>query len=72
MKKIGMILAACIWLTACGPNTGQEGTVNDGMKEPGDGNGALKDSSGFQPNPSTDTTMGDHRVDTEQRDSSKQ
>ena len=71
MKKLLTIIAGCIWLSACGPTTGQSGTNNDGMKEPGDQNGALKDSAGFTPDPTLDTAIGDDRVDTERRDSSK-
>lgn len=68
MKRI-LCIAGLLGLAACGPQTGQEGAVDDGIRTV-DENGALRDSSGFVPSPGVDSAMGDHRVDTERRDSS--
>jgi hypothetical protein len=72
MKKLAILIAGIITLQACNPsnnNSGETGTVNDGIKAI-DENGALSDSTNNY-NPSVDTTIGDNRVDTEQRDTSK-
>ena len=72
MKKLAILIAGIIKLQACNPsnnNSGETGSVNDGIKAV-DENGALSDSTKNY-NPSVDTAIGDNRVDTEQRDTSK-
>ncbi len=55
-------------LQSCGESD-QGGVVNDGI-EPVDSNGALIDSTPYQPwDPSIDTSKGENRVDIQQRDS---
>jgi hypothetical protein len=72
MKRLLSIAAIIATLTACNnPNPGESGTVNDGIKTV-DSNGAFEESSPtIQNNPSTDTAMGENRVDIQQRDSAK-
>ena len=70
MKKLLVILMSCSLFVACSNNGGESGAVDDGMK-PIDANGGLADSTNNQFNPSIDSTIGDDRVDTEKRDSSK-
>ena len=69
MKKLLIVSAGILFLTACNPsnnNPGESGTVDDGIKAV-DENGALSDTTkNF--NPSVDTALGDDRVDTEMRD----
>ncbi|HEU4471014.1 MAG TPA: hypothetical protein VFR58_08025 [Flavisolibacter sp.] len=69
MKKLAIILSSFVMLQACG-NTDQGGTVDDGFKDPGDSNGALNNNLPSR-DPSTDSALGDDRVDTERRDSSR-
>lgn len=69
MKKIIVVLAGLIFLAGCSNNPGESGTVNDGFKGGADPNGALNDSAGLNTDPTVDTAIGDHRVDTERRDS---
>jgi hypothetical protein len=57
-------------LQSCSNNSGESGVVNDGIKTV-DSNGALDDSKKQPRDPSVDTAIGDDRVDTEKRDSSK-
>jgi hypothetical protein len=71
MKKLLTILMSCSLLVACSNNGGESGAVDDGMK-PIDANGGLTDSTNNRFDPSTDSVIGDDRVDTEKRDSSKQ
>jgi hypothetical protein len=76
MKKLLVILAGFVMLNACNPsneNPGESGTVNDGFSGAGDANGALPGDTGHGNNTnSIDTAAGDHRVDTERRDTVKQ
>ena len=72
MKKLAILIAGIITLQACNPsnnNFGETVSVNDCIKAV-DENGALSDSTKNY-NPSVDTAIGDNRVDTEQRDTSK-
>jgi hypothetical protein len=55
---------------ACGPTTGDKGANEDGIQAV-DSNGAFRDDTVMQANPSTDTTIGEHRVDISGRDSAK-
>lgn len=71
MKKLLVIVSSFLILQACSNNGGESGAVDDGIKEVGDQNGGLPDTAG-KPNPSTDTTMGEDRVDTQKRDSTKE
>lgn len=68
MKKILIVLSSLLILQACN-NGGEGGVVDDGMKEVGDTNGGLPDTSSIDP--SKDTLTGDDRVDTWKRDSSQ-
>jgi hypothetical protein len=70
MKKILMILSSVLILQACSNNGGEGGAVDDGMKEVGDTNGGLPDTSG-PVDPSKDTSIDDDRVDTQKRDSAQ-
>ena len=70
MKKGLIVIATFFVLQACSNNGGESGAVNDGIKAV-DSNGALDDSRKQARNPSVDTSIGDDRVDTEKRDSSK-
>lgn len=69
MKKACIILMGFVFLLSCNANPGESGTVNDGMKAV-DTNGALPDTA-MAPSPGIDSSKGDHRVDTEHRDSSE-
>lgn len=63
MKKslfIIMLLSATI--LACGPTTGDKGANEDGIQAV-DSNGAFQDDSAMKPNPTTDTAIGEDRVD---------
>lgn len=75
MKKFLVILAGFVVLQACNPsneNPGESGTVNDGFQGAGDNNGALPGDTGYGTGGNTiDTAAGDHRVDTERRDSAQ-
>ncbi|HYH16749.1 MAG TPA: hypothetical protein VD794_16070 [Flavisolibacter sp.] len=75
MKKLMIVLAGLVVMAACNPshnNPGEGGTVNDGFEGAGDANGGIAgDSANYGSNPSVDTAVGEDRVDTEQRDSSK-
>jgi len=68
MKKILIVLSSLLILQACN-NGGEGGAVDDGMKEMGDTNGGLPDTSSKPIDPSKDTSIGDDRVDTWKRDS---
>ena len=68
MKKIIILLTYCILMGACSNNGGESGTVNDGFNGAGDTNGGLADTP-YTANPSIDSAKGEHRVDTERRDS---
>ncbi|RYZ19259.1 MAG: hypothetical protein EOO16_20410 [Chitinophagaceae bacterium] len=74
MKKAFVILIGFMSiLGSCGPNTGQEGTNQDGIKAV-DENGAFPDTGrrgqGYlNENPATDSTRGENRTDIESRDS---
>jgi len=70
MKKGLMIIASFFLLQACSNNGGESGVVNDGIKAV-DSNGALDDSRRQPRDSSVDSSIGDDRVDTEKRDSSK-
>ena len=70
MKKILMLMMSIAFIACNNPNPGESGTVDDGIKAV-DSNGALEDSP-QQFNPGVDTAIGDDRVDTEKRDSSRQ
>jgi hypothetical protein len=74
MKKIVIALAGLVIMAACNPsheNGGESGTVNDGFEGAGDANGGLAGDTAQHFNPSVDTAIGDNRVDTEKRDTSK-
>lgn len=71
MKKMLVFITGLFLTVACSNNPGESGTVNDGFKGGADANGALSDSSGLNPNPTVDTAVGNHRVDTERRDTLK-
>jgi hypothetical protein len=66
MKKIIIILAGVCIIQACGNDHGETGAINDGIKTV-DSNGALQDTAPMQAHPSTDTAMGEDRVDIQQR-----
>ena len=70
MKKGLIVIASIFFLQACRNNGVESGAVNDGIKTV-DSNGALDDSRKQPRDPSVDTSIGDNRVDTEKRDSSK-
>jgi len=71
MKKVLLIvMVVSAALFSCGPTTGESGANDDGIKAV-DSNGALQDSSKMTPNPTTDTALGEDRVDIQQRDSIK-
>ena len=57
-------------LLSCGPTTGEDGANDDGIKAV-DSNGAFQDTTKMSRNPSTDTAIGEDRVDIEKRDSVK-
>jgi|GEM_PF-1907593 len=74
MKKLAILVVGFVALQACNPsnnNPGETGAVNDGIKAI-DENGALNDADSVNNkyNPSIDSAIGDHRVDTEKRDTS--
>ncbi len=70
MRKVIAMLSLVAVLQACSNNGGESGVVNDGIRA-SDSNGALPDGHNVPANPSSvDTAHGDHRVDTEKRDSS--
>jgi hypothetical protein len=70
MKKVLFIVVLAGGLLACGPTTGDNGANEDGIQAI-DSNGAFRDDTVMQANPSTDTTIGEHRVDISGRDSAK-
>jgi hypothetical protein len=65
MKKV-LLMMILIWgiFLGCGPTTGDKGANEDGIR-------AFRDDTTMQAHPSTDTAMGEHRVDLSKRDSSK-
>jgi hypothetical protein len=71
MKKV-LLMMILIWgiFLGCGPTTGDKGANEDGIQAV-DSNGAFRDDTTMQAHPSTDTAMGEHRVDLSKRDSSK-
>ncbi|HYC30629.1 MAG TPA: hypothetical protein VEB42_17455 [Chitinophagaceae bacterium] len=69
MKRLLTVLMSFMILQACSNNGGEGGAVDDGIKAV-DSNGALDDSRNQNFDPSTDSTVGDDRVDTQKRDSS--
>lgn len=68
MKRLLGVMMITGALVACSNNGGETGVMNDGI-EPFDSNGALVDSNGkgSSVNPSTDTAIGEDRVDIQQR-----
>jgi hypothetical protein len=66
MKKIFVVLAGLVMLTACSNNGGQTGVQNDGMKL-GDTNGGIADTQ-YSNQGATDTSKLEHRVDISTRD----
>ena len=70
MKKIFLMIPLLITLLSCGPTTGEDGANDDGIKAV-DSNGAFQDTTKMTPNPSTDSAIGEDRVDIEKRDSVK-
>jgi hypothetical protein len=70
MKKVLFIVVLAGGLLACGPTTSDKGANEDGIQAV-DSNGAFRDDTVMQTNPSTDTTIGEHRVDISGRDSTK-
>jgi hypothetical protein len=63
MKWTLAIIAAFALLASCN-NSGESGTVNDGDSA------TRKNSTIYPPaDPATDTSMGEHRVDIQKRDS---
>ncbi len=70
MKKILILGITINVLQACNNNTGESGVVNDGINAV-DSNGAFTDTSKMVPDPSTDTSIGEDRVDIQKRDSIK-
>lgn len=66
MKRVVLASAVFAIFMACNPNTNQEGVYDDGIKTV-DSNGALQDTVRAAPNSSTDTAMGENRVDIQQR-----
>ena len=70
MRKVITMLSLVAVLQACSNNGGESGVVNDGIRA-SDSNGALPDGHNIPANsPAIDSAHGDHRVDTENRDSS--
>jgi hypothetical protein len=66
MKKIILATALFALLQSCGNNAGESGVVDDGMR-PADSNGGLPDDTTYPLHGNTDSTTGEHRVDTEKR-----
>ena len=63
MKSLFCILLGLTVLTGC-TNSGESGTVNDGDSA------GRKNNTVYPPaDPVTDTSMGEHRVDIQKRDS---
>lgn len=72
MKKIMIIVAGAMFLVSCSNNGGESGAVNDGYNGISDTNSGLPNDKPLAPSPSIDSAKGDHRVDTEKRDSNYQ
>jgi hypothetical protein len=70
MKKVLLIIMLVYAVSACGPTTGDKGANEDGIQAM-DSNGAFRDDTTMQANPSTDTAIGEDRVDIQHRDSVK-
>ena len=56
-------------LLSCSNNGGESGAVDDGFSGTGDTNAGLPDTPNMAPSPQIDTAKGEHREDTERRDS---
>lgn len=70
MKNIFLAMVVAMAMLACGPTTGEGGANDDGIKAV-DSNGAFQDTAPVSPNPSTDTAIGEDRVDLQKRDSTQ-
>ena len=70
MKRVLLSVLIVSVIAACGPTTSDKGANEDGIQAV-DSNGAFRDDTVMQPDPSTDTAIGEHRVDISGRDSVK-
>jgi hypothetical protein len=71
MKKVLFLLMIIAGVASgCGPTTGDKGVNEDGIQAV-DSNGAFRDDTVMEANPSTDTSIGEHRTDISGRDSAK-
>jgi hypothetical protein len=67
MKKLFIIMAGVMLLTACGNSSDQGGVVDDGIGI-NDSDGALVDSTGQPNDPAIDTSHMEDRVDIQPRE----
>jgi hypothetical protein len=70
MKRVLLVITILGTLIACGPTTGDRGANEDGTQAIDSNTGFSNDTTN-QHDPSTDTAIGEHRVDIQQRDSAK-